>query len=299
MSAGGFRNVFIAFAAFGWLAAHAAPAVAGQMLRLSKDLEVYYEEAGRGTPMIFIPLWTGTSALYKAQLEHFAKRYRAISYDPRGQGRSSKTLDGNHYIQHGADLAAFMNALELKDVILVGHSYGCQTAYAYFREHGVKNVKAFVCIDSPPKPIVESDEDWGLFKHPNDMKAFQQGMTHARVKTTQEFVQSMVTRPLSPGERDWLVGEMVRTPAFVTLLLDYDAAMSDFSPEAKAIDGKIPVLNVLSDPGWFEGWTAAGKAWLAKNAPHSRVATLGLHFMQWEMPEKFNATLDAFLAGLR
>jgi len=274
-------------------------AAAGQSVRVSKDLELYYEEAGSGAPMIFIPLWTGTSAFYKAQIEHFSKRYRAISYDPRGQGRSSKTLEGNHYIQHGADLKAFMDALKLKDVILVGHSYGCQTSYAYFREHGVKNVKAFVCIDSPPKPIVESDSDWGLFKHPNDMKGFQQGISHDRLKTTQEFVQSMVTRPLSDKERDWLVGEMLRTPTYVTLLLDYDAAMSDFSPEAKAIDGKIPVLNVLADPGWFDGWTAMGKAWLAKNAPDSKVEALGLHFMQWDLPEKFNAAVDGFLAGVK
>jgi len=167
------------------------------------------------------------------------------------------------------------------------------------RANGVNNVKAFVCIDSPPKPIVDGEEDWGVFKHPNDMKAFHQGMSHNRVVSTQEFVQSMVTRPLSDKERDWLVSEMLRTPTYVMLLLDYAAAMSDFSPEARAIDGKIPVLNVLADPGWFEGWTATGRTWLAKNAPSSKVEVLGLHFMHWDLPEKFNATVDEFLAGVR
>lgn len=56
------------------------------------------------------------------------------------------------------------------------------------------------------------------------------------------------------------------------------------------IDGKIPVLNVLS-----EAHADAGKAWLAKNAPHSETFVLGNHMMFREYPEKFNAAVDAFL----
>src|SRR5687767_4685372 len=92
---------------------------AGQYVRVSPDLELYYEEAGSGTPMIFIPGWVGTTEFRQQQMAQFSIRYRAISYDPRSQGRSSKTLENNNYTQHGADLKAFMDALNLKNVILV------------------------------------------------------------------------------------------------------------------------------------------------------------------------------------
>ena len=74
---------------------------------------------------------------------------------------------------------------------------------------------------------------------------------------------------------------------------------ADYTAEAKALDGKIPVLNVVADPGWFEGWTPAAKNWLKNNAPHSEIAVFGLHNMAWEFPDKFNATLDKFLEKVK
>lgn len=283
----------------GMLFASCGSVAAGQYVRVSPDLELYYEEAGSGRPIIFIPGWAGTTELLRQQISHFSKRYRAISYDPRSQGRSSKTLENNNYIQHGSDLKAFMDVLNLRDVILVAHSWGCHDAYAYFRANGTNNVKAFVCIDSNPKNIIEQEGDWGMIRSPSDMKGPYEGITYARLKTTREFVQSMVTRPLTETEKQWFVDELMKTPTYVAVLLDYDGNMADFTEEARMIDGKIPVMNVLADPGWYEGWTAAGKAWLKKNAPNSEVIVFGLHLMHWEFPDRFNAAVEAFLEKVK
>ena len=98
----------------------------GNFVSVSPDLELYYVETGTGTPLIFIPGWCGTTEFFmEYQIPHFSKNYRVISFDPRSQGRSTRTLENNNYIQHGKDLRAFMEAMELKDVILVGHSAGC------------------------------------------------------------------------------------------------------------------------------------------------------------------------------
>jgi non-heme chloroperoxidase len=140
---------------------------AGEYVRVSPDLEIYYEEIGSGTPLIFNPGWTGTTEFFSQQLSHFADRYRAITYDPRSHGRSSKTLENNTYTLHGDDLRAFMEALELEDVILVAHSWGCLDAYAYFRAYGTDKVKAFVCIDSTPKYIATEEGDWSFAKRDN------------------------------------------------------------------------------------------------------------------------------------
>ena len=50
---------------------------------------------------------------------------RFISFDPRAHGLSSKTPSGHYYEQHGRDLHAFINALELENFILGGWSFGC------------------------------------------------------------------------------------------------------------------------------------------------------------------------------
>lgn len=58
---------------------------AGQYIRVSPDLDVHYEEAGTGSPLIFIPGWAGTTEFYTHQMTHFSKRYHVLTYDPRSQ----------------------------------------------------------------------------------------------------------------------------------------------------------------------------------------------------------------------
>lgn len=282
-----------------WISVSMSDARAGQYIRLAGGLDLYYEDFGKGPAIVFIPGWTGTTSLFQHQLPHFAKRYRVISYDPRGQGRSSKPAEGHHYKQHGEDLKALLDTLGLRNVTLVGFSWGCHTAYAYFRAHGIDNVRAFVCVDSPPKPIIESDADWGVIKSPVDMRYFHDGVLHDRTKLTREFLQSMVTRPLTDAETEGFVRALTATPASIAVQLDYDGLLADYTPEARAIDGRIPVLNVLADPGWFPGYTQAGTAWLSRYTPHSEIQSFGLHLMLWEFPDRFNSVVDAFLAKVR
>ena len=291
-TAGNNRSRAIVFSILGVICGFLSNAYAGEYVRVSPDLEIYYEEAGTGAPIVFIPGWTATTEYMRRQIDHFSDRYRSIAYDPRSQGRSSKTLESNNYTQHGADLRALMEALGLEDVVLVGHSTGCKDAYAYFRTYGTDNVKAFVCIDEPPKSIIESEGDWGSIKAAGDLKAFHDSVIHDRLTWAHDFQQSMVTRPLTEEENNWLVDVSMKTPTYVAISLFFDAAMADYTAEAKMIDGTIPVLNVLSD---LEGWSEQGTAWLAENAPNSEVEVFGLHLMFWEFPDRFNAVIDAFL----
>lgn len=265
----------------------------GKYVKVSPDLEIYYEEAGTGEPIIFIPGWTGTTYSMQQQVEHFSKNYRAISYDPRSQGRSSKTPENNNYRQHGADLKAFMDVLNLKDVVLVGHSAGCRDAWSYFRAYGTKNVRASVCIDHNPKAIIEEEGDWGYELSLPFLTDFYNSLAFDRVNFTRGFQESIVTRSLTEAELNAFVDEAMMTPTSVALLLDYDAVMADYSPEVRMIDGEITVLFVLADQ---EGWTEVAQAWLAKNAPNTEVVVLkgSAHKLHWEFPDRFNATLETF-----
>ena len=269
-------------AAVAWLVGSSL-SFAGNFVRVSPDLDIYYEEAGAGRPIVFIPGWTGTTFYLRQQVAHFSKRYRAIVYDPRSQGRSSKTLENNTYTQHGADLKAFMDALKLKDVILVGHSWGCHDVYAYFRANGTDNVKAFVCLDQSPKDIIDKEGDWGSLKTMGDFKDSYDGMAYDRVKSTREFIQAAVTRPVPDEEINALLDELLKTPTYVVVSLMCDANVADYTPEAKALDGKIPVLNVVTDPGWYPGWAAAAQNWGKTVARHTDVIVLpGKHLLHWE-----------------
>ena len=80
---------------------------------VSPGIELHYLEKGEGRPLVFIPGLTFSGEIFKAQLEYFSGNYRVIAIDPRGQGLSAKTVDGNDYMTHGRDLAALIDGLGL------------------------------------------------------------------------------------------------------------------------------------------------------------------------------------------
>ncbi len=266
--------------------------LAGNFVRVSPDLELYYEEAGSGPAVIFITGWTGTADVFSQyQIPYFSKRHRVLAYDPRSQGRSSKTLENNTYTQHGHDLRAFITTLKLKNPVIVSWSWGCHDVYAYFRAYGTDNVKAFVCIDQPPRSVPAQKGDWADYGEFSEIGGFINGLAYDRRGTMREFIPTMMQRKMAPEEVAWSLDQCLKTPDYVASLLAVDGTFADYTEEAKKIDGKIPVLNILS-----EARAEAGKSWLSKNAPHSDLLILGNHMMFKEFPDKFNAALDKFLA---
>lgn len=283
-------------AGFG-LAQNAGDEFQGKYVRVSPDLKIYYEESGTGEPIIFIPGWTASTYYFQHQLDHFSQNYRAISYDPRSQGRSSKTLENNNHAQHGEDLKAFIDALELKDVVLVAHSAGCYDAYAYFRAYSTENIKAFVCIDIPPKFVVEKEGDWGAISGLGDVAGVYNGLLQDPVNFHRGFQASLFVNPPPEAQLNELVDMVLRTPTSTAQLLFLSVAISDYTPEAQMIDGEIPVLNVLADQ---DGSSEAAQTWLANNAPNTKVAVIrdSAHDLHVEFPGRFNAAVDGFLTGI-
>lgn len=255
------------------------------------DTSLYYQEAGRGPAIIFIPGWTGTHTFFERQLPYFSKSYRAISFDPRGQGLSPATLDHNTYEQHGQDLAALIDRLQLKNVILVSWSFGCRDAYAYVRRSGTSNLKAFVCIDNSPMGVGKMNE-WHSPGAAEGRKQATEGIEHNRYTFTQQLVQAMNDRPLTLQENQMLVDQMLHTPSYVALLLLGDASLTDYTKEAELLDQQgIPVLNVVATP-----LAPLASAWLKTHAPHAQlVTTWGKHMLFWEHADTFNPMLADFL----
>ncbi|MCG8456128.1 MAG: hypothetical protein MI919_07590, partial [Holophagales bacterium] len=72
-------------------------------VEVAPGVEMHYVEAGEGRPIVFVPGWTMTTELFRAQIEGFSEHHRVLSFDPRSHGKSTKTSEGNTYAQHGRD----------------------------------------------------------------------------------------------------------------------------------------------------------------------------------------------------
>jgi hypothetical protein len=84
------------------------------------------------------------------------------------------------------------------------------------------------------------------------------------------------------------------TSTHAALSLFYDANLSDYIPEARQLDGKIPVLNIVNE---IEAPKA--RASLKGIAPHGAIAVIKLHMSHWSDPDTFNRAVDAFLKTVK
>jgi non-heme chloroperoxidase len=82
--------------------------------------------------------------------------FRVVAHDRRGHGRSSQAWSGNDMNGYADDLAPVIDALDLKDVTLVGHSTGGGEVTRYIGRHGTKRVAAAILIGAVPPILVKS-----------------------------------------------------------------------------------------------------------------------------------------------
>ncbi|MDB5346545.1 MAG: hydrolase [Schlesneria sp.] len=92
-----------------------------------KPIDLFYRDWGMGRPVVFSHGWPLNADAWDDQMKFLADReYRVIAHDRRGHGRSSQPWGGNDMNTYADDLAKVIEALDLKDVVLVGHSTGVE-----------------------------------------------------------------------------------------------------------------------------------------------------------------------------
>ena len=124
----------------------------GSFFEVEPGVELYYEDVGEGPPLVFVPGWTFTTEFFTHQFAHFSKTHRVVSFDPRSQGRSTLTLQGNDYATQSADLCKLIDHLGLKAPVLVGSSAGCLTIWGFVRLRGTEPLKGVRLHRSPSRP---------------------------------------------------------------------------------------------------------------------------------------------------
>jgi non-heme chloroperoxidase len=119
--------------------------------------EIFYKDWGSGPPVVFSHGWPLTADAWDDQLFLVASHgYRAIAHDRRGGGRSGQPWDGNDLDTYADDLAALIEALDLRDVVLVGHSTGGGEVTRYVGRHGTSRVAKVVLLSAIPPLMLKT-----------------------------------------------------------------------------------------------------------------------------------------------
>ena len=119
---------------------------------------IFYKDWGSGQPILFAHGWPLSSDAWDQQMLFFSQNgFRVIAQDRRSHGRSDQTFHGNNMDQYADDLAELIESLDLKDLILVGHSTGGGEVAHYIGRHGTSRVAKVVLVGAVPPLMLRTD----------------------------------------------------------------------------------------------------------------------------------------------
>ncbi|MDH3714567.1 MAG: alpha/beta hydrolase [Gammaproteobacteria bacterium] len=165
------------------------------MLTADDDVELYYEDTGSGTPIVFVHEFAGDYRSWAPQVHHFARRYRCITYNARGYPPSAVPDDPQRYSQQRArdDIRCVLDALSIDRAHVVGLSMGAFATLHFGMSY-------------PSRPLSLVVAGCGYGAHPDQRAHFQadsQAMARAMLeKGMQHMAETYGHRPARLQLRD-------------------------------------------------------------------------------------------------
>src|SRR3954453_22387615 len=122
--------------------------------------QLFYKDWGTGQPVVFSHGWPLNADAWDDQMAFIAANgLRAVAHDRRGHGRSSQPWAGNDMDTYADDLAEVIEALDLHDVVLVGHSTGGGEVTRYIGRHGTSRVNKALLLGAIPPHMLKTDSN--------------------------------------------------------------------------------------------------------------------------------------------
>jgi len=216
----------------------------------SDPIQIYYEDLGKGKPVVFIHGWPLSGSMWEYQVTELTQRgIRCITYDRRGFGKSDKPFEKYDYNTLAGDLKSLLDELDLKDVTLVGFSMGGGEIAKYFSLYGGARVSKAVLISAVVPYMLKTDDN------PDGVPQAQfdtmtKGMKEDRPAFMETFNKdffgvSLINHPVSEAFLANSLTKVMEASPIATLECAKSFSSTDFRQDVPKIN--VPTLIIHGD----------------------------------------------------
>jgi non-heme chloroperoxidase len=262
---------------------------------------IYYNDWGSGQPVVLSHGWPLSSSSWESQMFFLSSHgYRCIAHDRRGHGRSSQPWAGNDMNTYADDLAALLDGLDLKNVVLVGFSAGGGEIARYIGRHGTKRLAKAILVSAVPPLMLKTDANPGGLPLA-EFDKIRNGSLDDRSKLYKDIASgpffgfNRLGANISSGMVDWFWLQGMQAGFKNTFDCIKAFSETDFTDDLKKFD--IPTLIIHGDDDQIVPIGAAGlaSAQLVKNAT-LKVYVGAPHGLAQTHKDQLNADLLKFIA---
>jgi microsomal epoxide hydrolase len=217
---------------------HAATDMKSKFFTTSDGVRLHYLESGAGPTILFVPGWTMPAWIWQPQIDYFSRSYHVIAIDPRSQGESEKTPDGNYPGRRAQDYKELIDHLGGSPVIMVGWSLAVSESLTFVDMFGTSQLKGLVLVDlGLYTPVTQQANDSRYLQ----FHTFQSDRRHY----TETFVRSMYHKPHSEEYLKKVIEASLKTPTATGIALIGELATRN---DQRAVLPKlnIPVLAIMT-----------------------------------------------------
>ncbi|HWP42261.1 MAG TPA: alpha/beta hydrolase [Blastocatellia bacterium] len=259
--------------------------------KLSDQLRLPYLEQGdpAGVPLLLLHGVTDSCRSFEIVLPHLDNSIHAFALTQRGHGDASRPESGYRFSNFAADVAAFMDSVEIEGAVIAGHSMGSSVAQRF-------------AIDYPDRTLglVLMGAFAGFRDNPG-VKEFCESIASTLMDPVdpaivQDFQKSTLARPVPETFYEMIVQESLKVPARVWRDAFQGFLEYEFPSELNNI--KSPTLIIWGDQDAFCPRSDQEKLLATIKGSQLVVYEGSGHALHWEQPERFAADLLAFIKQL-
>jgi non-heme chloroperoxidase len=262
--------------------------------------EIFYKDWGTGgSPVLLSHGWPLNSDAWEATALFLAGHgHRTVAHDRRGHGKSTQTWHGNEMDTYADDVATLIEALDLRDLTLVGHSTGGGEIVRYIGRHGTGRVARVVLVSAVPPLMVRTDDNPGGLP----VETFD-AIRAGEAANRSELYRDLADGPffghnrrgdVPQGTRDafWLQGLASGTRNAYECIAAFSA--TDFRDDLATID--VPTLVIHGDDDQIVPFGISGEL-SAHLAPQAELIVYegGAHGLPDTARERLHSDLLAFI----